>query len=119
MDATVNDIYAEYLEHTGGDKAAAASLTLAATLRDCDPATAEPAESNSPRALTAAEAADRLRVSRWTIYRLARTGQLSGYRAGGALRFTHDEIERFENQGGAAPPAEAAPLFPDIVKRHC
>jgi len=30
MNAAVNTLYAEYLDHTGGDKAAAASLTLAA-----------------------------------------------------------------------------------------
>ena len=117
MNAAVNSLYAEYLDHTGGDKAAAASLTLAAALRDCQPATV--AEATAPTgALTAAEAAKRLRVSPWTIYRLARTGKLPSYRAGSALRFTVDEIERFEKESGAAPPKKAAPLFPSIFRHH-
>ena len=45
MNETVNVLYAEFLTHTGGDKAAAAILTLAATLRDCHTAVAELAES--------------------------------------------------------------------------
>ena len=118
MNETVNALYAEYLVHTGGDKAAAASLTLAATLRDCQPAAAEPAESKSQGALTAAEAAARLSVSRWTIYRLAKIGKLPGCRVGGAVRFPIHEIERFERESGAAPTKKAAPRFPDIFKRH-
>ena len=42
MNKTVNDLYAEYLDHTGGDKAAAASLTLADTLQRTLDAKAEP-----------------------------------------------------------------------------
>ena len=73
MNNQVVSEYGECLKLTGGDKAAAASLALAAALRDCQPAAAEPAPSTG--ALTAAEAAKRPRVSPWTIYRLARHGQ--------------------------------------------
>ena len=114
MNAAVNALYAEYLEHTGGDKAAAASLALAAVLH-------EGRESAGPppvKALTATEAADRLHLSRWTIYRLARTGLLHACRAGSALRFTLEEIERFEKEGGVALVVKAAPQFPDIIRRH-
>lgn len=109
MNAAVNALYAEYLKHTGGDKAAAASLTLAAVLMD-DRA------SPAPAALTAEEAAQRLNVNRETIYRLSRSGKLRGCRVGGALRFPLDEIERFEKEGGAAQPRQATP--PPIFKRH-
>ena len=68
--------------------------------------------------LTAAEAAKRLRVSPWTIYRLARIGKLPSYRAGSALRFTVDEIERFEKESGAVPARKAAPPFPGIFRHH-
>lgn len=109
MNAAVNALYAEYLEHTGGDKAAAASLTLAAVLMD-------DRTNPVPAALTAEEAAQRLNVNRETIYRLSRSGKLRGCRVGGALRFPLDEIERFEKEGGAAHPRQATP--PAIFKRH-
>jgi len=34
MNLAVNTLYAEYLDHTGGDKAAAASPTLAAVIAE-------------------------------------------------------------------------------------
>jgi len=116
MNNQVVSEYNEYLKLTGGDKAAAASLTLAAALRDCQPAAAEPTP--PIRALTAAEAAKRLRVSPWTIYRLARIGKLPSYRAGSALRFTVDEIERFEKESGAVAAKTSAPPFPGIFRHH-
>ena len=42
MNTAVNALYAKYLDHTGGDKAAAASLTLADTLQRTLDAKAEP-----------------------------------------------------------------------------
>jgi excisionase family DNA binding protein len=116
MNNQVVSEYGECLKLTGGDKAAAASLALAAALRDSQPAAAEPAPSTG--ALTAAEAAKRLRVSPWTIYRLARQGKLSSYRAGSALRFTVDEIERFEKESGTVPAKKAAPPFPGVFRHH-
>ena len=117
MNATVLQDFTDYLALVDGDKAAAASLALAAALRDCRPAAAaEPAAPSG--ALTAAEAAKRLRVSPWTIYRLARIGKLPSYRAGSALRFTLDEIERFEKESGATPAKKTVPLFPGIFRHH-
>ena len=73
MNVAVLQDFTDYLALVDGDKAAA--------LRDCWPAAAaEPAAPSG--ALTAAEAAKRLRVSPWTIYRLARIGKLPSYRAG-------------------------------------
>lgn len=46
--------------------------------------------------LTAAEVADRLRISKQTVYRWAKTGQLPAYRPGGrwcALRFRATDID--------------------------
>ena len=115
-DSVVQD-FTEYLGLVDGNKVAAASLTLATALRDCRATTV--AETTAPTgALTAAEAAKRLRVSPWTIYRLARIGKLPSYRAGSALRFTVDEIERFENESGAVSAKKTAPLFPSIFRHH-
>ncbi len=67
MNNQVVSEYNEFLKLTGGDKAAAASLTLAAALRECQPTWAtEPAD----RALTVAEVADRLNISPQTVYDL-------------------------------------------------
>lgn len=81
MNAAVNTLYAEYLEHTGGDKAAAASLTLAAVLRDSP---SEPAEPSKPdpadgRPLTVPEVAKHLRVSPDKVLGWIRSGALRAY----------------------------------------
>ena len=49
-------------------------------------------------ALTVAETADRLKVTRQTIYRLFNSGRLPGCRVGRVLRFPADQIERFERR---------------------
>ena len=72
--------YNEYLKLTDGDKAAAASLTLAAVmLEGRSEAPAQPA-----MALTVAEAARRLRVSRCTVYQMCQSGRLRSFRPGQA-----------------------------------
>lgn len=111
MNVAVWTLYREYLDKTGHESVAA-SLTLADVMQQGLDAGA-PAP---PAALTAIEAASRLRVNRETIYRLSRSGKLRGCRVGGALRFPLDEIERFEKEGGAAQPRQATP--PNIFKRH-
>ena len=42
MNSAVNTLYAEYLDHTGGDTAAAASLTLASVMLEGRAATGQP-----------------------------------------------------------------------------
>ena len=111
MNNEVVSQYNEYLKLTTGDKATAAILALAAVLVD------DRATSMTPAALTAEEAARRLKVNRETVCRLNRSGKLRGCRVGGALRFPLDEIERFEKEGGAARPRPAAPL-PALFVRH-
>ena len=81
MNAAVNTLYAEYLEHTGGDKAAAASLALAAVLRDSyskpsEPPKPEPADG---RPLTVPEVAKHLRVSPDKVLGWIRSGALRAY----------------------------------------
>ena len=109
MNAAVNTLYAEYLEHTGGDKAAAATLTLAAVMQE-DRAPAQPAA-----ALTVDEAAVRLRTHRATLYRLCRSRKLHCYRAGRVLRILIEEVERFESESGTKP---EAPRILISFKRH-
>ena len=110
MNNEVVSQYNEYLKLTGGDKAAAASLTLAAVMVD------DRAQAQQPvAALTVDEAASRLRTHRKTVYRLCRRGALRCYRAGRVIRISLEEIERFESESRAKP---EAPRFPDIIKRH-
>ena len=103
MNAAVNALYAEYLDHTGGDKAAAASLTLAAMM-------AETGGKTPPStALTVAEAARRLNVTRQTVYQMCQSGRLRSLpaRHRPALRIPLEAIEECENQerGQGAGPA--------------
>ena len=112
MNAAVNALYAEYLEHIGGDKAAAASLTLAAMM-------AETGGKTPPNtALTVADAARRLGVSRQTVYQMCQSGRLRSFRPGmgRALRIPLEAVEQCENQSGVREPT---PRFPDIIKRYC
>ncbi len=100
MNNQVVSEYNEFLKLTGGDKAAAASLTLAAALRECQPTgAAEPAD----RALTVAEAADRLNISPQTVYDLVSRGELSHHRVGGrTIRFLPADIKEYQRQTAEA-----------------
>jgi len=112
MNNQVVSEYNEYLKLTGGDKAAAASLTLAAVMMESrNEAPARPAT-----AWTVAEVAARLRINPKTIYAMCRSHRLRCYRAGRYLRIPLEEVERIENESGARDPA---PRFPDIIKRYC
>ncbi len=74
--------------------------------------------------LTVAEAAERLRVSRSTVYALAASGKLKCCRIGmgrGVLRFTEDQIRAFlagAEQGHQACPSEAPPRPRRVILRH-
>lgn len=110
MNAPVNALYAEYLEYTGGDKIATATLTLAAVMYE-DRAPVQPTA-----ALTVDEAAARLRTHRATIYRLCRSRKLHCYRAGRALRIPRRgrairERERDQAQGPVRPHHPQAALL--------
>jgi excisionase family DNA binding protein len=93
MNPAVNTLYAEYLEHTGGDKAAAASLALAAVLM----------EANTPpptgQSLTVKEAAAQLHVSPSCIYELCESGKLASFKVGRVLRIHPEAIENYRRQG--------------------
>jgi excisionase family DNA binding protein len=45
--------------------------------------------------LTAKEVADRLSISRVTLWRLARDGKIEAHRIGKQLRFDREEVEAF------------------------
>jgi excisionase family DNA binding protein len=116
MNAAVNSLYAEYLEHTGGDKAAAASLALAAVLVE-NGGTTPPLTGTTPplTALTVAQAAKRLAVTQKTIYGMCQDGRLRSFRVGRAVRVPAEEIARMENEIAAKGPAKR---FPEVFKRH-
>ncbi len=84
MNATVEQIYCGYLGLTDGDKAAAASLTLADTL------------------LTVAR---RLRISGQTAYELLQGGQTPFFRVGRSLRVKPNDLETYidEPERGRSP----------------
>ena len=67
-------------------------------------------------ALTVAEVAARLKITRKTVYVMCRSHTLRCYRAGRSLRVPVEEIERFESESGTR---DSAPCFPDIIKRYC
>ncbi len=97
---------------TGGDKAGTASLTLAAMM-------AETGGMTPPStALTVAEAARRMNVTRQTVYLMCHNGRLRCFRpgTGRALRIPLDAIEECETKSAVREPA---PCFPDIIKRYC
>ena len=103
--------YNEYLKVTGGDKTAAASLTLAAVMMDGrNEAPARPVT-----ALTVAEVAARLRITGKAVYQMCQDGRIGCYRAGRSLRISVEEIERFENEPGAR---FRPPRFQGIIKNH-
>jgi len=97
MNAAVNALYAEYLEHTGGDKSAAASLTLAAVMQE-GRSPASPPET----ALTVVEAAKRLKVAPNTVYLLVERGELQHHRIGRTIRILPSDIDAYQQQGTEA-----------------
>jgi len=107
MNTVVNTLYAKYLDHTGGDTAAAASLTLAAVMLE-GRATAEQPQ-NQP--LTVPEVAKLLRVSPDKVLSWIRTGRLRGYniaeREDGRpkYRVNPDDLQAFTQQRAFTQPA--------------
>lgn len=51
----------------------------------------------------AREAAEYMRVSRVTLYRMIEKGQIRCFRIGSIYRFTEEQIREFINSGGTAP----------------
>ncbi|MGA2035806.1 MAG: helix-turn-helix domain-containing protein [Thermoguttaceae bacterium] len=111
MNIQVASEYNEYLKLTGGDRVAAASLALAAALREFQPTGAtEPAD----RALTVAEAADLLNISTKTVYDLVNRGELSHHRVGGrTIRFLRADIREYQRQKAEAARRCSAEARPD------
>jgi excisionase family DNA binding protein len=58
---------------------------------------------------TVEQAAQRLGVSVWTIYRLARTGQLASIRLGRRRLFAERDLEELIRKTRVGPPAGNAP----------
>ncbi|MCA1830416.1 MAG: helix-turn-helix domain-containing protein [Actinomycetota bacterium] len=50
---------------------------------------------SGPRFLTASEAAERMRVSKMTVYRLIRAGKLPAVQIGKAYRVREDDLETY------------------------
>ena len=87
MNPAINALYAEYLDHTGGDKAAAASLTLADVMsHGTDP---------SPTTYSIAQAANRLNLSTSTLYNLCQQGKIGHHRFGRNIRFTSKDMDKY------------------------
>lgn len=54
--------------------------------------------------LTAKQVAERLSVSRVTLWRLARDGKIEAHRIGKQLRFEREEVEAFIKRTSTRPP---------------
>ncbi len=52
---------------------------------------------SGPRFLTAMEVAERMRVSKMTVYRLIRGGKIKAVRIGKAYRVREDDVESYLN----------------------
>jgi excisionase family DNA binding protein len=93
------ELYNEYLQDTGGDNAAAASLTLADVLLGQGCLTPlEPAPMPDDT-LTVAEAAKRLKVAPNTVYDLVARGELRHHRIGRTIRILAADIDLYQKQG--------------------
>jgi excisionase family DNA binding protein len=109
MNAAVNALYAEYLDHTGGDTAAAASLALAAVMLEHRAAVGQP--QNQP--LTVPEVAKLLRVSPDKVLSWIRSGRLRGYNVAEhengrpKYRVNRDDLDAFANRRCVARPTPA------------
>ncbi len=104
MNPAVNTLYAEYLEHTGGDKAAAASLALAAVMQKGSPTP------DSGQPMTLPEVARHLRVRPNKVLGWVRSGELRGYdvtaRQGGRrpkYRVNPEDLEAFIRRRSVTP----------------
>lgn len=62
-----------------------------------------------PLMLTAEEAAQVLRVSRWNVYQQVKAGTLHGVRLGRSLRIPRQALAQLLAGNGEGPPAEGGP----------
>jgi excisionase family DNA binding protein len=95
------------LKMTGGDRAAAAMLALVETMSNEKPAP----KAAAPDELTVAEAAERLRCSEMTVYRLCREGKLAHRRIGvgrGVIRVRAADLDSFAPTVRTLPSDNAA-----------
>jgi excisionase family DNA binding protein len=61
------------------------------------------------RFMTAAEVADHLRIHLNTLYKLLRSGQISGFKIGSDYRFDREEIEKLMRDRQAMTPKKNGP----------
>jgi excisionase family DNA binding protein len=97
VNAAIVALFSEYLNVTGGDHAAAASLVLADALiaKTPEPVIVEPEDC---RSYTVKDAARRLNLSSKKVYQMCIAGELRCFKAGRAIRISTEEIERFETE---------------------
>ena len=110
MNPAVTQLYAEYLQHTGGDKAAAASLTLAAVMVEDRQPVLEPT-APPEAALSIKQAAARLAVSTRSIYELCAEGRLRAFKVGRLLRIAPESLEEYQRRGAVAACRRVEPLL--------
>jgi excisionase family DNA binding protein len=104
MNPAINALYADYLTRTDGDKAAAASLTLADVMQ-----TGTDLKVLSDRSLTIAEVAKRLGVSQRVVYELVQDGKIEAFKIGRAIRVQPEELAAYiERRTDRGPDALAS-----------
>ena len=95
MNTSVQHIFHDYLGLTDGDKAAAASLTLAAVMVE---SRIEPPANSNEASLTVKDAAAKLRVSTRRIYELCGAGELRAFKVGRSLRIAPEALDDYRQQ---------------------
>jgi len=110
MNSAITQLFEEYLPLVGGDKTAAASLTLATTLRECQPPASAGTTAEHGQPLTIPEVAKFLRVSPDKVLFWIRSGRLRGYniaeRENGRpkYRVNPDDLDAFTQQRAITQP---------------
>jgi len=94
LNTTVLQDFNEALQLVQGDRSAAAALTLAAALRDNQPASS----THNKDALTVGETAARLKVATNTVYGLVEKGELPHHRIGRTIRILPSDIDAYQHQ---------------------
>jgi excisionase family DNA binding protein len=67
-------------------------------------------DSREGEILTIKQVAEHLKVTEWTIYRLAAARKISAFKIGGTWRFTLADIENWIREQSSLSPSHDAPL---------
>ena len=100
MNPKTERLFAQCLEMTGGDRAAAGNLALA------DALLSQPKVAADQESYTVPQTARLLALSKQTVYRMCREGNIDCFHSGRTVRITKEGIEQIK---GNCPPPRCRP----------